>query len=133
MAIDNAMRAILEAAREYGFYVYRGDPAVFDYKEPDWTMDYLWHELDLSAIVPANAKAIDASFIIAARSTGKFFHFRRHGQVNNKNICFGMINVAWGSYGFDLTIPCDADRKIDYLMSPDIDLVANFIVKGWWY
>jgi len=36
----------------------RGDPAVYDYDKNDLTKDGAWHDLDLSGIVPENAKAV---------------------------------------------------------------------------
>ena len=56
--MDNAMKAILDAAREYGFFQHRADVADYDWTTADFTPLGVWHDLDLTSIVPEHAHAV---------------------------------------------------------------------------
>lgn len=124
-------------AQDYLTYSYidRGDPAVSDYAIGDFTKDGTWHELDLSAIVPENAQAINATIAIRADSVAASFMLRRPGNVNSEAVSRITTQVANGINIADLVYAVDADRKIDYQLTPDFIATWNtidFTIKGWW-
>lgn len=125
--------AFLDYVRQQGIYIYRGDPAVVDFDEVDFTTDVAWHELNLSAIVPEHAKAVSVKLIISAVANRQFAHFRRAGQANNINVSSVITQVAGLEIHGDLTIPVDSDRKIEYMFANVAWIKIRFTVKGWWY
>lgn len=133
MAIDNIMRNILDAAREYGFFVDRGDPVGWDYTQADFTEDGAYHELDLSAIVPEHAKAVLLTMLLETTTLGEYGLFRRHGNtsgINTSTIRPQLSNIRMTS---DLVCPLDSDRKLDYLFTAAVWTRIRVTVKGWWY
>lgn len=126
-------KAFLDYVRQQGIYIYRGDPAVPDQTVFSFTADGAWHELDLSAIVPEHTKAIDATFLIKNNQPGKACFFRRAGQANIFNSSSTYTQVGNCECSSDLTIPVDADRKLEYNFVAGGWLTLTFTVKGWWY
>lgn len=124
--------AFLEYVRIKGMFVDRGDPAAADYVLGDFTRDNTWYELDLSGIVPANAKAVSVTLLMASPILGKQAFFRKHGNANARNVSVAYTQVNNVRVGHDLVIPVDTDRKIDYLFQAGFNFI-NFTVKGWWY
>lgn len=133
MAIDNVMRNILDAAREYGFFVDRGDPGSPDYIKVQFTTDGNWHTLDLSHIVPEHAKAVSVNLFLAANLINKFARFKKHGQINAFNRAGINTQTAAVNTEGDLTIIIDEDRKIEYQIANAFWFTISFTVKGWWF
>lgn len=133
MAIDNVMRNILDAAREYGFFVDRGDPVNVDWAVGDFIKDNAWRELDLSSIVPEHAHGVLFTAHIRATAVDKYFNLRENGNANVRNTSFIRTQVANIRIAVDLSCPCSAARKVDYRV---VDATVNFLnvtVKGWWF
>lgn len=125
--------AFLDYVRQQGIYIYRGDPVEDDFNLAEFTRDDTWHELDLSAIVPEHAKAIDLTLTIQNSDINGYILFRRGGQAGGINTCGHYIPVINRPYRADLVIPIDSDRKIDYIISAGGWAFINFLIKGWWY
>lgn len=127
------MQAILNAAREYGFFVDRGDPVAFDWDTNDFTKDSTWRELDLSGIVPEHAHGVLFAVVVKSTAVDKSFGLRSKGNANSINASFIRTVVANLRHSADLACPCNADRKIDYLAGGAVWPILNLAVKGWWY
>lgn len=126
-------KAFLDYVRQQGIYIYRGDPANFDFQTIDFTIDSNWHELNLSEIVPEHAKAADCSVLYLCELPNRLGYFRRHGQVNIFNAAVVLTQAAGIGFPADLTIALDSDRKCDYKLDPGPDLFIALTVKGWWF
>lgn len=111
----------------------RGDPAGNDFATHNFTQDNTWHELDLSGIVPADAKGVVVSLLLLNAGVGRYFALRQHGNVNSWNVSGNTIQVANIFYRTDATCPVDGDRHIDYFASAAGWTIINMTVKGWWF
>jgi len=112
-------------------FVDRGDPSSPDFTETDLTFDGAWHDLDLSSVVPAGAKAVLLRVKIRDDVANTTLRFRKNGNSNTLNVSVIMQHVA-GQYNWeDLVVACDANRVIEY-MSPSSLLNVFITVGGWW-
>lgn len=114
-------------------YVHRGDPNDWDFDTADFTIDDNWHELDLSAIVPENAKAVHLLVVINNSIAAKFINFRHTSQANVSNLVSCKVKVADISDWFDIVQALDSDRKIDYYVSTVGWTFIGIVVRGWWF
>lgn len=113
-------------------FVDRGDPAGFDYDWEDFTRDDAWHDLDLSSIVPAGAKAVSLYLEFEDALVLKYIMFRKKGNVNEKAISKEYCSVANIESGNDLTVPLGENRVIQYKTNMQDRQTANVCIKGWW-
>jgi len=113
-------------------FIDRGDPAVVDYVVGDLVIDNDWHDLDLSAIVPENAKGVVIHTLLTTQQVGLNFNLRKKGNTNAINISQAWSAVAFESFSPDMTVPCDENRKIQYKVWPGNWLILQLTVKGWW-
>lgn len=127
------MQAVINAAREYGFFVNRGDPVAADYATGDFIKNSTWQDLDLSAIVPVNAHGILFAVVVQATAVNHSFLLRPNGNANTTNSSHIRSVVANLRHAADFACPCDSDRKVEYLASVNPWTILNLTVKGWWY
>lgn len=113
-------------------FIDRGDPAEIDFGIDDFTRDGVWHELDLSTIVPAGATAVLISVWLKNTETDKFFMLRKHGNTETWSSSVIATQVSNVYFGCDFVCVIDADRKADYLVSINGWTEIYFTVKGWW-
>jgi len=114
-------------------FIDRGDPTAFDFTTGDFTWDGNWHELDLSAIVPQNAKAVLFAAQFLHGGGGQHFKLRKHGNTNEKVISDITTQYINRVISPDLVVACDAGRKIDCWAGPGFPGTINLTVKGWWF
>lgn len=113
-------------------FVDRGDPAAWDFIVGNFTRDAAWHDLDLSGIVPAGAKAVAVFGKITTDAVGSVFRLRKNGNANAFNLTELRTTVANVSASYDIiTIP-DANRVIEYYASVANWFDISLVVKGWW-
>jgi hypothetical protein len=93
-------------------YFHRGDPGSADFTLGDLTVDNDWHDLDLSAIVPANAQAINLKVNIRANVISNRFAIRRKDVSNEWNTLVVWTQVANVRKGVLEPVACDADRVV---------------------
>jgi len=113
-------------------YVDRGDPAAIDFNLGDLITDSDWHDLDLSAIVPAGAKAVILRVDIMNSSAMSELQLRKNGNSNTQNtskISTQANNIVFCS---DMTVALDANRVIEYEAFPFGWSAITMNVKGWW-
>lgn len=128
---DN-VTGVTELTTTYGFYHDRGDPATVDFETADFTTDNTWRDLDLSAIVPAGAKAVHFWTAIKDDAVSSDMRYRKNGNTSSVNMAQVTTQVANVTRNADITVACDTNRIIEYrgdnLTFTDIVL----IVRGWW-
>ncbi len=127
-AIDYLLKHFTQAVGYYN----RGDPAIFDWELSDLIADNNWHDLNLSAIVPAGATIVRFSVLHSATSTSARIMMRQNGNANNFNIASMRCQV--GSLNQDETflVSPDADRIIEYRIVGGFTTFLRLTVCGWW-
>jgi hypothetical protein len=113
-------------------FVDRGDPAAYDFTQPDITIDEAWHDLDLSAVVPAGAIAVFFSALLNVTGVGSTLLFRPNGQANQINRSQIVIQAANVNFGQDMIVALDSGRIIEYLASGGAFTSISIIIRGWW-
>jgi len=108
----------------------RGDPDAYDYSVGDFTKDGLFHELDLSAIVPSNAKFIGIRAVVRCTAAQDYCIFRKKGNVNTKNAIQGYVSINDGYNSVMGNVPCNSTRIIEYSFTANFTII-NFCVCGW--
>jgi len=121
--VDRPRHAVL-------FFYDRGDPASYD--KTDFTTDGAWHDWDLSAIVPAGAKAVLLFVQIKDDAVGSYLGFRENGNSNAYNVSTIRTQVANIFADGDLICACDSSRIIEYIGSNLAFVTTQAVVKGWW-
>ena len=123
---------ILELAKEQIGYFNRGDNTPNDFAIGDLTLDGAWHDLDLSAIVPENAKCVDIKVNIRNDFVDRRFDIRENGNVNTVNLLSLWTQVAGIRLGGLFPINLDANRVVEY-RAPAAGWTLIFLnVNGWW-
>jgi len=113
-------------------YVDRGDPAAMDYVKTDLTIDGAWHDLNLSAIVPAGAKAVLLRTSLQSGAATDKIRYRKNGNTNEINACGCeslRANVARTRLG---VTAIDANRVIEYNADNIAWTTLELVVRGWW-
>lgn len=117
-------------------YIDRGDATGYDFTHPDFTQDNAWHELDLSSIIPEEAKGqlIHISALYKHETvTGGWIEIRENGNVNAYNVRTMQILVTnITHYDPDVWVMCDSDGKIEYKTSGVNALTSiQLTIVGW--
>ena len=113
-------------------FVDRGDPAAFDFTVGDLTTDGTWRDLDLSAIVPAGAKAVLFNVGIRDNLVEQIFYLRKNGSAIVFSSSTIKTQVANIGFYVDLIVACDSNRVIEYLAANTAWTTINLTVRGWW-
>lgn len=111
----------------------RGDPAANDYAVADLTTDGAWHDLDLSSIVPAGAKAVLLYVQILDNAASSLIVFRKNGIANSANAGVVSMQVANITNRADIIVACDTNRVIEYLATNTTWTSIGICVRGWWF
>ncbi len=114
-------------------FVNRGDPDVQDFNTGDFIKDGTWRDLDLSGVVPENAKGVSLALSLRATAIRKDFSLRTNGNVNTFNIANMRIAVADVVHYANKTVAVDADRKIEYKITDEDVNFVRLVIKGWWF
>ena len=115
-----------------GTLVSRGDPAAADKVVGDLTVDAGWHDLDLSAIVPAGANMILLRVDVTNNTAAQYVQFREKGQAQNSNSALVFAQVAAIKTSQNITVMCNAARVIQYLASNGgVFASLDITVRGW--
>lgn len=113
-------------------FVDRGDPDTWDFSDATLIQDGNWHDLDLSAIVPANAKAVLGYMIVKDDSVDSYFQVRTNGHVHAISRSGIRTQVANVFNDGDVVMYPDANRKIEYRCSAGDWTRIYLHIKGWW-
>lgn len=113
-------------------FVERGDPGSADFAIGDFTIDSAWHDLDLSGIVPSNAKAVAVSLRLRSTLTCKTIYLTKKDYIQGWNVSLHKMNLA-GLYEYtDKIVPIGSDGKLTYYLTAGGWNVVWLTVKGWW-
>lgn len=114
-------------------FIDRGDPAAYDYAKEDLTIDGAWHDMDLSGIVSAKAKAVFIIGHLQGAAVDWKISFRKNGNVNEV-AHGGMETLRAGIERHRSSIVAlDDDRKIEYKVDDENWDILDLAVKGWWF
>ena len=113
-------------------YTDRGDPSAADYTQTTLTADGTYHDLDLSAIVPAGATRVRLYGQITDDVAGRYIVFRKNGHSNSYNLLACQANVANLSEYFQGEVECDTNRVIEYQITNTTITSIGLTVIGWW-
>ncbi len=115
-----------------GQYVNRGDPAGWDFEVGDFTTDNTWRDLDLSSIIPVEAKLVHFRGSIEDGITGEDVIFKTKGYDNEGSSVSGNILIANIDQEYsDWFIEPDDDRLIVYKASNTVWTKLSLLVRGW--
>lgn len=113
-------------------YVDRGDPVNYDFFTVNFTRDGAWHELDLSAIVPAGPSAVLIRFYALPAIILAVIQLRERGDVNTRAIAALRATVVAVWQDGQLIVRLDNTRIIEYQIPAGVWFVVNAVVNGWW-
>lgn len=113
-------------------YVDRGYPTTWDKTTGNFTRDGAIHQLDLSAIVPSNAKLVTVRFYVQGSTAN---HWAGIGHPNATSV-YQLVGVSVtypSSYGdAQVTVPISSAGIISYLVTGTQVTSVNLVVHGWW-
>jgi len=117
---------------EVQMYVDRGDPSSYDYAKEDLTIDGAWHDMDLSGIVPAGAKAVFIIGHLQGNGADWTIMFRKKGNVNEVN--HGGMETLRANVERHRSsiIALDTNRVIQYKVDNQAWTTLDLAVRGWW-
>lgn len=111
-------------------YVARGDAAAYDFDQTTLTQDGAWHTLDLSAIIPANAKLVHLRLGAAASASGRYLRVSPVGYTLNFAIANVATQVANIINEMDAIVPCSG-QQVQYWTTGSAFASLRFVVLGW--
>lgn len=110
----------------------RGDPGSDDFVLGDLTTDGAWHDLDLSAIVPAAAKEVKIKIIIQDDLVNGYFEVSTKGHSNIENVGVMRVQVANQKLSAQWTIPFNNyPQIIQYKASNVTWTLIEICVMSW--
>lgn len=113
-------------------FVDRGDPSVYDYAKTDLTLDGAWHDLDLSSIVPAGAKAVFIVGHVEGNGIDWTIMFRKKGNTNEVNHG-GMETIRANVERHRSSIVAlDTNRVIQYKADNQAWATLDLGIRAWW-
>lgn len=113
-------------------FVDRGDPAAYDYAKEDLTIDGAWHDLDLSALVPAGAKAVLLIGHVEGNAIAWKINFRQKGNTNEINHGDMETIRANVTRHRSLIVAVDVNRVVQYNADNESWTHLDLAVRGWW-
>jgi len=128
--LESFRNDVIEALNDEAGFHDRGDPGAYD--KDDFTTDGDWHDWDLSAIVPAGAKAVLLRIMLQDDAVASWLQFRENGNSNAYNYIIVRTQVANVVIDADAICSCDSDRVIEYRGADLAFTSTRVIVKGWW-
>jgi hypothetical protein len=111
-------------------YVARGDPAAYDADQTTLTLDGAVHVLDLSSVIPVNAKVVHLRLRAANAATGKHVKLFKHGVVNSFAIMDSSIIVVNLAHEQTGILDCSG-QHIDYKIDAVAWSAIGIVVLGW--
>src|SRR4030042_833391 len=96
-------------------FVDRGDPAAHDFELADLTTDSLWHDLDLSPIIPSKAKVVLINVSIKDDLTNMTIGIRTKGNSYYVNTTWVYTQVANQRNQYDIICIPNKDRLLSYV------------------
>jgi hypothetical protein len=107
----------------------RGDPSSLD--KTTWTADGNWYDWDLSAVVPAGAKAVLLWILVSDDAANSTFKLRKNGNSNAVNFAEIYTQVSGVFNTGDFIVACDSNRVIEYNATNTTWTDIQAVIKGW--
>ena len=103
-----------------------------DFVLADFTTDGEWHELDLSSILPEDAKLIDVYVHIQDNLVGNFFTLKSYGEVNSYNVIEVHSEVANTENDTEGFLYVGDKRIIQYKATDTVFTNIKLTIRGYW-
>ena len=113
-------------------YVDRGDRNAYDFQLANITCDNNWHELDISALIPNNAKMVRGYIEVrSSAASGHVFGVDESGKSNHYTAYWinQIMNDVWVQGGFELSVL--SNKSIAYRGKNTITYF-QLVIQGWW-
>lgn len=110
----------------------RGDPSAYDFTQATLITDATWRDMDLSSIVPSDAKTVLLNVSITDDAVSSWLTFRKNGNTNNINNGIIFTQVANVQIVQDVIVACDTSQIIEYIGANLAFTSIDISVKGWW-
>lgn len=130
--IDIVVEAVIAEIGIPPTFIDRGDPAIHDFGREDLNIDFNWHDLNLSTIVPKEAKAVTLFTYIIALEPGSNIWFRKKSNTHTQNISRTETQIDGRGISSDHIIACDENQIIQYRIAAATWSTLTITVKGWW-
>lgn len=118
---------------ECGYIERTPEPLVVDFDLPFFTCDSTFHEMDLSGIVPAGAKAVSLVIRFGFNAVNQEVTVRKHGNTSWPASCGQRSQVTGQLIFVNTECPLDENRHIDYYVAAaPTPWYLNMTIKGWW-
>lgn len=112
-------------------YIDRGNLASHDFESADFTVENAWTNIDLSSIVPVNAKQINLLVQWTNAVGGFAFKVRDYGNSNEINI-ISLCSVGAAVVQEIAMINITSQKLQYYLTGIAWKTAANISILGWW-
>lgn len=109
----------------------QGDSTSVDFAVGDLTTDGTWNDLDLSSLIPKDARWVILQVEVKDDAAGSVMQFRKNGNYNAINISQIATQVANVSTYADLMVQVDTKGKIEYKGSNLAFTTINITIKGY--
>ena len=112
-------------------YVTRAVLEDYDYEHTDLDTDAAWHDLDLTGIIPVEAKVVFIHVKLRAATVGSFIGFKPAGDSAHYGQMQAHINVANKDIHGYFTIPLRGTGIVQYQASNVTWTFLRTIITGW--
>jgi len=113
-------------------FVDRGDPLGWDFATGSFTTDDTWRDLDLSSIVPKNAKAVLLRILLRDDVIGSTIQLRKKGNSNDTNVVWFAEPYTDTYFSTDAICPISDNQKLQYKATNTTFTDLFLSIKGWW-
>ena len=113
-------------------FVDRGDPAVADFDKNALTESGAWIELDLSGIIPKEARLVKLRLVAQSELLTATCSVRKKGNINEVNVDRLEVSATGVPYCVTLCVACGSDGIIEYKFSAIMFWALDITVRGWW-
>lgn len=112
-------------------FVHSGNPDGYDYTTEDFTINSMFHDLDLTDKIPENTKLVLLRVRFKSATLVNFLEFQRKGDYYHTNVSSLYSLVANKFTCGDMWVQPDENRVIEYAVSIGSDPVINVCIGGW--
>lgn len=112
-------------------YVDRGNAVAPDWQLGDLVVDFAWHDLDCSAIVPLGATTAVFQMRILSNESNKNFFIKTKGYTGDFNL---VVANTKGQFILEIAegpIALGVDRIVEYMGTPPGLIVIVLTIRGW--
>lgn len=114
-------------------YIDRGSISTADFTLVDFTIDGYFHDLDLSAIVPVNARLVLMRVTLLVPPPGwRFAKWKPSFHVGTSNQSATPAQIPYNTWCYDILVAMNEDQKISYNMDNGTWSAINLYIRGWW-